>query len=363
MTNTAMVAMSGGVDSSAAAFLMQQAGYHCVGVTLKLFHNDDILSSQSSCCSLDDVSDARAVCHRLNMRHYVFNFADAFREQVIARFIQSYIDGETPNPCIDCNRYIKFDKLLRRLHEWDMQTLATGHYARIYRDGSGRLLLQKALDDRKDQSYMLYTLTQRQLAGLAFPLGELTKKQVREIAEQNGFRNARKKDSQDICFVPDGNYAALIQASAKQCPPPGDFVLQNGEVVGRHKGIIHYTIGQRKHLGLALGEPVFVSDKCPKRNTVTVGPDSSLYFNTVEARDVCLNAVSQLERPMKVSAKLRYRQPAQPARAIQIGENRLRIVFDRPQRAPAPGQAVVLYDSDIVIGGGVIDRLSPRSQI
>ena len=247
----ALIAMSGGVDSSVAAYLMQQRGFDCTGITLKLFDSEtDAAPGEKTCCSLDDVEDARSVCRRLGIPHFVYNFKDSFTENVIARFIRAYETGCTPNPCIDCNRYIKFDKLIRRAEELDFDCVVTGHYARVeYDDSCGRWLLKKACDLSKDQSYVLYSLTQRQLSKTAFPLGEMTKDETRKLAEQTGFVNARKHDSQDICFVPDGDYARFIEEYTGKTYPNGDFVDESGKVLGEHKGIIRYTVGQRKGLG------------------------------------------------------------------------------------------------------------------
>ena len=245
----ALIAMSGGVDSSVAAYIMKEEGFDCIGCTMKLYDNADAgVSRDKTCCSLDDVEDARSVAARLDMPYYVFNFSDDFREKIICKFIDSYERGRTPNPCIDCNRYMKFAKLCERARILGCDFIVTGHYARIYKEGE-KYVLKKALDETKDQSYVLYNLTQDILAHTRFPLGEMKKSETREIAEKCGFINAKKPDSQDICFVPDGDYARVIELNTGKKYPPGDFVDKNGNVLGRHKGIIHYTIGQRKGLG------------------------------------------------------------------------------------------------------------------
>jgi tRNA-specific 2-thiouridylase len=355
----AVVAMSGGVDSSVAAWLMKEQGVQCIGVTLKLFANDDIDRGDSGghrgCCSLEDINDARAVAHRLDMPHYVLNFTEEFRDTVLRRFVEAYRRGATPNPCIDCNRFIKFSRLLERARQLDFDAIVTGHYARIERDGpGGRFLLRKAADSGKDQSYVLYALTQDQLAHTRFPLGGMTKTQTRELAEAQGFVNAAKRDSQDICFAPDRDYGSFIERHTGKRSPAGDIVDEAGRVLGRHRGIIRYTIGQRRGLGLALNEPVYVKAKSAADNTVTLGPEESLYATSLIACDLNLIARERLERPLRVSAKTRYAQQEQQATAEQTGEDTLRVDFDEPQRAIAPGQAVVLYDGDIVVGGGVI---------
>jgi len=352
----AMVAMSGGVDSSVAALLMKEQGYQTMGITLKLYGNDDVgLSRGHTCCSLDDVEDARAVAYRLGIPFYVFNFTERFQSEVICRFIRCYSEGGTPNPCIDCNRYIKFDALGQRMQELGFDYVVTGHYANVELDPvSGRYLLKKGLDTSKDQSYVLYHLTQEQLAHTLFPLGHLPKTQVRALAEQYGFVNAHKHDSQDICFVPDGDYSIFIERYSGRRFPEGNFVDGSGNILGRHQGIIRYTIGQRKGLGMASSEPLYVCGKQPEQNTVTVGPGSQLYSNSLIARDINLISVASIERPLRVKAKIRYRQQEQWATVTQTAEDELKVVFDEPQRAIAPGQAVVCYDGNVVVGGGTI---------
>ena len=352
----AIIAMSGGVDSSVAALLTRQAGDECIGVTMQLYHNEDVgIGRQKTCCSLDDVEDARAVCRRLGMRFYVFNFTDCFKEAVIGRFVDAYRRGHTPNPCIDCNCYLKFGKLLQRMRELQMDYVATGHYARVaYDEGAGRYLLKKGLDETKDQSYVLYMLTQEQLAHIRFPLGELTKEEVRRIARENGFINAGKRDSQDICFVPDGDYAKVIEAVTGEVSRPGEFVDRTGKVLGRHEGIIHYTIGQRRGLRRAAGERVYVTDISPEDNRVVLGRNEDLFHSELTADQVNLISCDRLEETVRVTAKIRYRHREQPATAWQTAEGRLHIRFDEPQRAVTKGQAVVLYDGDNVVGGGVI---------
>ena len=353
---TAIIAMSGGVDSSVAAWLMKEQGFDCIGVTMKLFYNEDIgLSRENSCCSLDDVEDARSVCYKIDMPYYVFNFSDRFKHDVIDRFIRAYENGMTPNPCIDCNRYLKFNKLYHRARELDRHYVVTGHYARIDRDSdTGRYLLKKGLDPSKDQSYVLYAMTQDQLAHTLFPLGELTKDQTRQIAESQGFINARKHDSQDICFVQTGDYAAFIEEQTGKKCPEGNYIDKDGNVLGRHRGVIHYTIGQRKGLGIALCEPMYVCAIDPEANTVTLGRNEDLFSRSLIAKDVNLISVPSIDTPMKVKAKIRYRQQEQPATVTQIDEDTIRIDFDEPQRAITKGQSAVLYDGDIVVGGGTI---------
>lgn len=354
MSEKALIAMSGGVDSSVAAYLTRQAGHDCIGAIMKLFHNEDAgIDCTRTCCSLEDVEDARGVARRLGIPFYVFNFSREFKAQVMDRFAAAYESGATPNPCIDCNRYLKFDRLLRRAMELGCGTVVTGHYARVEKR-EGRYLLKKALDESKDQSYVLYAMTQEQLAHVRFPLGELTKAEVRRFAEEQGFCNADKPDSQDICFVPDGDYAALLERYTGRAYPAGDFLDLEGRVIGRHCGAVRYTVGQRRGLGLSQGERVYVQGKDMEKNTVTVGPDQELYRRELLAGDMNWIAMDALTAPLRVKAKIRYRQVEQPA-TVYPEENGLnRIVFDAPQRAITPGQAVVLYDGDIVLGGGTV---------
>lgn len=356
MNNKALIAMSGGVDSSVAACLMLQAGYDCVGATMKLFQNEDVgVSNEHTCCSLDDVEDARSVACALGIPHYVFQFADRFREEVIDRFVAAYEHGETPNPCIECNRNLKFDRLFLRAQEMGIDHVVTGHYARItYDETSGRWQLLRSRNAAKDQSYVLYTMTQEQLAHTLFPLESLTKDEVRAIAEEQGFLNAHKHDSQDICFVPSGGYADFIERYTGRKCPAGDFLDTDGRVIGQHKGIIRYTIGQRRALGISFNEPHYVCAIDPVNNTVTLGLESDLYSHTVYVEKLNLISVPELREPMRVQAKVRYRGREQWATATQEGTDRLRLVFDEPQRAVTRGQSAVLYDGDVVVGGGVI---------
>lgn len=356
LQKSAIVAMSGGVDSSVAAYLMQKAGFDCIGVTMKLFYNEDIgISRENTCCSLEDVQDAQSVCWKIGMPYYVFNFSDRFRQDVIDRFIAAYENGITPNPCIDCNRYLKFDKLYHRARELDRTYVVTGHYARITRDPrSGRFLLQKGIDASKDQSYVLYTMTQEQLAHTIFPLGGMKKEETRAIAEAQGFINARKHDSQDLCFVQSGSYADFIASQTGKVYPPGDFIDSTGRVLGRHRGIIHYTVGQRKGLGIAFHQPMYVAAIDPAANTVTLAPEEELFSRELLVKDINLITADALDAPMRIYAKIRYRQSEQPALITQIDKDTIRLVFDEPQRAPAKGQAAVFYDGDTVVGGGTI---------
>lgn len=356
MAKKALIAMSGGVDSSVAAYLTKEQGYDSTGITLKLFDNEDIGEKQEkTCCSLDDIEDARNVCYKIGIPYYVYNFKDSFKENVISRFIDAYENGTTPNPCIDCNRYIKFEKLIRRAEELDFDYVVTGHYAIIeYNSETGRYLLKKSADLSKDQSYVLYSLTQKQLSKTLFPLGGMTKDQTREIAEKLGLINAHKHDSQDICFVPDGDYARFIEEYTGKTYPCGNFVDESGKVLGEHKGIIRYTVGQRKGLGLALPQPMYVKEKDLANNRVILCTNDALFSKELYATDINLITCDKIEKPVRIKARVRYNQKEQWATAEQIDENTLHIIFDEPQRAISKGQAVVLYDGDYVVGGGTI---------
>ena len=351
----AMIAMSGGVDSSVAAWLMKRDGYDCMGVTMRLFAGEDSCERKGhTCCSLDDVEDARSVARQLGIPYFVFNFTEDFGTQIMDRFVCAYENGFTPNPCIDCNRYMKFEKLMKRAKELDYDYVVTGHYARI-EEQDGKFLLKKAIDEKKDQSYVLYSLTQEQLAHTLFPLGGMTKPQIREMAEEQGLINARKHDSQDICFVPDGDYAKFIEQYTGRKSKPGDFVDMEGNILGRHKGIIHYTLGQRRGLGIPAAARLYVCDILPKTNQVVLGSNEDLFHTELTAEKVNLISCESLKEPMRLKAKIRYRHPEQDAVAWQTEDGVLHVRFDKPQRAITKGQAVVLYDGDIVVGGGVIE--------
>lgn len=352
----ALIAMSGGVDSSVAALLTARDGWECIGCTMRLYDNRDAgLDEESGCCSLDDVEAARSVARRMGMPFHVFNFTADFRRRVMAPFAESYSRGLTPNPCIECNRAMKFEKLLSRARELGCQSLVTGHYAQIRFEG-GRWRLYKAEDESRDQSYVLYMLTQEQLSAVRFPLGGLTKAEVRAIAREQGFENAGKPDSQDICFVPDGDYAAMIRRFTGREPVPGDFVDGEGRVLGRHRGIECYTVGQRRGLGLAFGEPVYVTALRPEDNTVVLGPKEELFRRRVYVENFHWISGEIPAAPLRGEARIRYRHAAEPAMAVPLEGGGLLLEFDQPQRAPAPGQAAVLYDGGEVLGGGMIIR-------
>ena len=350
-----MAGMSGGVDSSVCAARLLDKGYTVAGVTLRLYDGEEYESGKTKvCCSQTDAEDAKSVCMRLGIPHYVFQFKDVFEEKVIRNFEEVYRRGETPNPCIECNRHIKFDAMLQRALTLGYDKIATGHYAVVRQAENGRYLLCRAADRAKDQTYVLYGLTQFQLSHLLLPLGEFTKTQVRALAQEKGLITARKPDSQDICFVPDGDYAAFLERRSGTKAQEGDYIDKDGNPIGRHKGVICYTVGQRKGLGVAFGKPMFVTEKDAVRNTVTLGEESELFYRTVLVREMNWIPFDTLEEPMRVTAKLRYNQPDQPATAYPTGNGGIKLVFDTPQRAPGPGQAAVLYDGETVVGGGTI---------
>ncbi len=351
--NKILVAMSGGVDSAVTALLLSKSGANCVGGCMLLRKKCD--GTETVCSSTADVEDAAKVAEKLGFPFYTFDFSDEFHREVIDRFAEAYENGRTPNPCIDCNRYLKFDRLFRSAKELGCDGIATGHYARVEQDPkTGRYLLKKATDLTKDQSYVLWALTQEQLARTTFPLGSMTKAEARSMAEEHGLVNARKRDSQDICFVPDGKYAEFLERYRKRTYPEGDFLSIDGRVLGKHKGIIRYTIGQKKGLGLVLPEPLYVCAVDPIANTVTLGKSEELFSTHLIAKGINLISVESIPAPIRVKAKVRYRHAEEWATVTQLDSDTLQIVFDTPQRAITKGQSVVLYDGDTVVGGGLI---------
>ena len=350
----ALIAMSGGVDSSVAAYVMKSRGFDCMGCTMRLYENDIIGEDIfGTCCSKKDTDDARAVCERIGIDYRIFHYEIEFREKVIEPFVCSYERGETPNPCIRCNRYLKFDLLYRKAKELGYENIVTGHYARI-EERDGLFYLRKAMDRNKDQSYVLYDMTQEQLAHTFFPLGDLTKAHARRIAEENGFVNSHKKDSQDICFVPDGDYAGMIRRYRGKDYPAGDFVDLDGNVLGRHTGIIGYTIGQRRGLGIPADRRLYVKRIDAENNRVILADDEDLYDREVMVRDFHWITGEVPTGEYRCSARIRYRHTEQPATLTVLSGGEARILFDEPVRAATPGQSAVLYDDDIVLGGGII---------
>lgn len=348
-----LLGMSGGVDSSVAALVLLRQGYQVTGVTLRLRPDKYMSQSESGgCCSLDDIDDARRVCYQLGIEHLVMNFTEAFERDVIDYFASEYQAGRTPNPCIACNRHLKFNAMLRRALELDYDYVATGHYALIEQRQDGRWLLKRS-PSAKDQSYVLYSLTQFQLEHTLFPLGAMEKPQVRALAQAEGLQVAHKPDSQEICFVENNDYAVFLERYTGEKPVPGDFVDESGHVLGTHKGISGYTIGQRKGLGISFGEPRYVTRIDPEQNRVVLGPEGSQYRDTLTAGDFNWISTANPE-PMEITARVRYQAQPAPATAVPNGDGTVTVQFQQAQRSVTPGQAVVLYDGDVVVGGGTI---------
>lgn len=351
-----VIGMSGGVDSSVGAWLLKEAGYEVIGVTMQIWQEEDTLSLEENggCCGLSAVEDARRVAERLGIPYYVMNFKKEFKENVMDYFIEEYTKGRTPNPCIACNRYVKWESLLRRSLEIGADYIATGHYARVEKLPNGRYALKKSATASKDQTYALYSLTQFQLSHTLMPVGEYKKEEIREFAEKINLSVASKPDSQEICFIPDHDYGRFIRENTSREILEGNFVTTDGRVIGRHKGISHYTIGQRKGLNLSMGKPVFVVEIRPDTNEVVIGDNEDVFSSRLYAGQLNFMTVEKLTGSKRVFAKIRYNHPGDWAVIRMDGEDRLECVFDTPQRAITPGQAVVFYDGDYVMGGGTI---------
>ncbi len=348
--------MSGGVDSSVAAWLLKEQGYDVVGVTMQIWQDEDsdLTSENGGCCGLTAVEDARLVARRLDIPYYVMNFKQEFRRKVMDYFVQAYMEGRTPNPCIACNRYVKWESLLKRSLEIGADYIATGHYARIGRTKEGRYAVCRSAADGKDQTYALYSLTQQQLSHTLMPVGEYTKDEIRRMAQQIGLETAAKPDSQEICFVPDRDYGRFIEQDTGKKPEPGNFVTQDGRILGRHKGILHYTIGQRKGLNLALGRPVFVTEIRPQTNEVVIGRAEDVWADRLICGHLNFMAWESLNEPRRVLAKIRYSHAGEMATIRRIKEDQVECVFDSPVRAVTPGQAAVFYEEDRIACGGEI---------
>lgn len=351
-----VVGMSGGVDSSVAAYLLKEQGYEVVGVTMQIWQDEEelTLEQEGGCCGLSAVDDARRVANKLEIPYYVMNFKEEFKTNVMDYFIEEYLQGRTPNPCIACNRYVKWEALLQRSLSIGADYIATGHYARVVQLPNGRYTLKKSATDAKDQTYALYNLTQYQLEHTLMPVGEYDKDDIRKIAEQISLRVANKPDSQDICFIPDNNYAEFIEANTSEKIQEGNFVDLEGNVLGRHKGITHYTVGQRKGLNLAMGRPVFVVEIRPETKEVVIGESTDVFTKKLYANNVNFMSIEKLEDEMHVVAKIRYSHKGADCIVKQVDEDTIECTFDEPVRAVTPGQAVVLYDGEYVLGGGTI---------
>lgn len=357
MNKKVVVGMSGGVDSSVTAYLLKEQGYDVIGVTMQVWQEDEEYeAAEGGCCSLSAVEDARRVAYKLDIPFYVMNFKDIFKKNVIDYFIDEYMEGRTPNPCVACNKYIKFDALLKKAMDLGADYVATGHYATIEKVGD-RYLLKRSEDDRKDQTYALYNLTQFQLAHTLMPCGVYKKDKIREIAKEIGLLVHNKKDSEEICFIPDNDHGSYIKKQVPGKVKEGYFVDKQGNILGKHKGIVYYTIGQRKGLGIALGTPVFVTDINPLTNTVVLGSEEDIFKTELIAKDTNFIPFDKLEDTIEVEAKIRYSARREKAWITPLEDGRVKVKFENKQRAITRGQSVVFYDKEYLVGGGIIDEI------